>query len=250
MTGRTPAEARPADRPEPARAAGAEPTSARAPRGGSAAAPAYRGRASAFRHAEAKRRSARRERITDAVLAVAVLVGAYGIVTSPPNSLWTANGLAGSPGPAVRVNFGAVSVSTVSCGSGGTAYVERIPWTNSTRPVTTGDVYVEVYAIFDGDNLGLGDPAALVTPSSACAGSPPDSIALWYVVLEGPNGTNLATYTVANAWTGVSGGPADLPIGNSSALVLVSNSSLAGSGRGLKVLGFLDEGPISGAVVL
>lgn len=207
------------------------------------------GRAGAFRRADAKRKGARHERYADVILAVVLVLGAYLIVTTPPNSLLSDNGV-GTPGPPVRVNFGSVSVSTVPCSSGGSAYAERIPWTNSSRPVTTGDIDLEVYAIFNGDNIGRGDPVAVVTSSNVCAGSPPDPVALWYVVLQAPNGTNLLTYTVASSWTSVAAGPSNVGIQNASSLVLVSNSSLAGSGRGLKIIGFLGEAQIEGAVVL
>lgn len=185
----------------------------------------------------------------DLVLVVVVVFGAYTVLAEPANSLLTGNGLP-NVGPPVLVTFGTLSVAPVTCGSGGTAYAERIPWVNSTRPVTTGDVYVEVYAIFDGDIIGRANAVANATPSNLCSGAPPDPVALWYVVLEAPNGTNLFTYTPAGSWTSVTHGSNDVEIENGSTLVLVTSSSLAGTGRGLKVFGFVDDAPIMGAVAL
>ena len=226
-------------RPEPSPAA-APPVAARA----------AGGRARAFRRAETERRRGRRERYADVVLLAVAVVAAVLIVTTPPNSLLSGNGSSGSPGPPVRVNFGSVSVSAVPCAAGGTAYAERIPWTNASRSVTTTDIDLEVYAIFDGDNIGRGNPVANATPTNVCAGSPPDPTALWYVVLQAPNGTNVLTYTIADSWAGIAGGPSELAIANDSTLVLVSNSSLAGTGRGLKLVGFVGEDTVEGAVVL
>lgn len=208
------------------------------------------GRARAFRQAETLRRREREGRSVRAVLIVAAVLGAALIVTAPPNSLLSGSGSAGGPGPPVEVTFGAPSVSTVTCGAGGTAYAEVIPWTGSSRPVTTGDIDMVVYAIFNGDNIGLGNSPANATASNVCEGSPPSPTALWYVVLQAPNGTNVLTYTIADSWTSLSGGSSNVGIANESSLVLVTDASLAGTGRGLKLIGFVGESVIEGAVVL
>jgi hypothetical protein len=221
-------------------------------RAGEPAAPgAFAGRARAFRQEQTKRRTTRREHVVDVLLVIAIVVGAYVIVTEPPYSPNNGNtGVTTPSGPPIVVHFGTPTESSVTCGAGGTAYTESIPWTNSTRPVATGEVYVRVYEIWDGDYIPDPNVVANATPTNLCAGSPPDASALWYVVLAAPNGTNLLTYTQANAWTSVSQGATNLVIQNDSALILVTASSLAGTGRGFEVIGFVGGSQISGSVPL
>jgi hypothetical protein len=213
----------------------------------------FEGRARSFRESQATRRSVRRAHIAE-VLVVAILVlGVYVIVAAKPFSPSSGGGFPWSPGPpgaGITVHFGTPSVRNLTCGSGGTAYAERIPWTNSTFPLSTSDVYVQVYEIWDRDNIPDASAVANTTSSDLCAGAAPTSMAGWYVVLEAPNGTNLLTYTETTAWTSVTSGGWNLPIENNSALILVTYASLAGTGRGLEVGGSLDQSPISGSVPL
>ena len=209
------------------------------------------GRARAFRRTQAERQNVRRGRFTRVALVVAVVVGAGLIVTEKPGALLSGSGSSFTPyGPPITVHLGAPSVTTVTCGAGGTAYAERIPWTNSTLPITTQEAYVRFYEIWDGDIIPDPNVVATVTPSNLCAGSPPDASTVWYVVLAAPNDTNLLTYTQGNAWQSVTAGSSNLTIDNGSALFLVTGVSYAGTGRGLDVVGFDGESPISGSVTL
>ncbi len=148
------------------------------------------------------------------------------------------------------MNLGTPTETSVVCGGGGTAYVESVPWVNSTQPVATGQVYLRVYEIWDGD--WIADPGAVAnaTSTNVCAGSSPSGSALWYVVLASPNGTNLLGYAEGASWTLLAPGPSDFTIENGSALILVTSESLAGTGRGLEVLGFVNDSEIKGAVAL
>ncbi len=221
------------------------------PRAGTPAPPgSFDGRARSFREEQTKRRSAQRERIGTFLVVIIIALGVYTIVTARP---YSASSRYQFPplGPEIVVTLGTPSgASPVTCAAGGTAYTERVPWTNSTQPVSTGDVSVRVYEIFDGDTIGDPNAVANVTSTNVCVGSPPDVTALWYVVLEAPNGTNLLTYTGGHQWTAVTSGPSDIQVENGSALILVTNVSLAGSGRGIAVLGLTGTSQIRGTVAL
>jgi len=221
------------------------------PRAGTPAPPgSFDGRARSFREEQTKRRSAQRERIGTFLVVIIIVLGVYTIVTARP---YSASSRYQFPplGPEIVVNLATPSgASPVTCTAGGTAYTERVPWTNSTQPVSTGDVSVRVYEIFDGDTIGDPNAVANVTSTNVCAGAPPDSTALWYAVLAAPNGTNLLTYTGGHQWTAVTTGPSDIQVENGSALILVTNVSLAGSGRGIAVLGLTGTSQIRGTVAL
>jgi len=221
------------------------------PRAGVPARPgSFEGRARSFRQEQARRRSARRERVGTFLVVVILALGVYTIVTARPYSPSSKND-SPTPGPPIDVNLGTpTGASAVTCSAGGTAYVERIPWMNSTQPVTTGDIEVHVYEIFDGDFIGDRNAVANVTPSNPCAGAPPDSKALWYAALATPNGTILLTYTVNHPWTAVTPGPWNIGIENGSVLVLVTYASLAGRGYGFAVVGYAGGSPIRGTVAL
>jgi len=213
----------------------------------------FDGRARSFRQEQAKRRSARIERISEFLVVAIIILGVYTIATARPSSPSSDAVFPWLPGPSgapIFVHLGTPSQSTVTCNAGGTAYAERIPWTNSTQPVTTGDVYVEVYEIWDRDFIGDPNAVANATPSNLCAGAPPNPTALWYVVLAAPNGTNLLTYTVGEGWESVTHGPWNIWIENGSALFLVADTSLAGTGRGFAVGGYADGSPITGSLPL
>jgi len=180
---------------------------------------------------------------------VIILLGVYTILTARPFASTSSEQLPGN-GPPIVVHLGSPTESAVTCAAGGTAYAERIPWTNSTQPVTTGDLTVRVIEIWDGDYIGDPNANANVTPSNLCSGTPPDASAKWYVVLSAPNGTNLLTYTGGTGWVSVTHGDWNLPIENDSALTLVSYAALAGTGRGFSLDGAANGSLISGSIAL
>jgi hypothetical protein len=207
------------------------------------------GRAASFRRYQSHRRSTHWERIGELVVVAVILVGAYAVVTArwyAPNSEYEGP----SPGPNIVVHFGPPSVTTVACTAGGTAYVERVPWVNSTQPLTTGAVNVRVYEIADGDYVGDPNVIANASSSNLCVGDPPSAETLWYAVLAGPDGVNLLTYTVDAGWAPVVSGPSNVAIANGSTVFLVTQASYAGTGRGLAVYGFVNESSIVGSVAL
>jgi hypothetical protein len=210
--------------------------------------PARASRSRAFRHHQAEQRGVRRERVGQ-VLAIAVLILAvYVIVTARPQGTASTYTFP-SPGPTITVQFGAPSGSGVNCSGGGTAFAERIPWLSTTQPVTTGDVNLRLYEIWDGDYLTDSGAVATASPTSACAGGAPTSLYEWYVVLVGSNGTNELTYTDAG-WASITGSSWNFEIPNGSTLILVTYTSLVDSGRGLAVTGFAGGSPIKGSLVL
>jgi hypothetical protein len=191
-----------------------------------------------------------RERIGTFLVVVILVLGVYTIVTARPFSPGTGDNTP-TPGPPIHVNLGKpTEVTSVNCSAGGTAYVERIPWTNATQPVTTGDLGVRVYEIWDGDYIGDPNAVANVTSSNVCAGASPTWSELWYMVLASPSGTNLLTYTVNHPWVPVTPGPTNVGIENGSALILVTATPLADTGRGLAVVGYAGGSQIRGNVVL
>jgi hypothetical protein len=153
-------------------------------------------------------------------------------------------------GPTIVVHLGTPTVSPLTCGSGGTAYAEHIPWVSSTAPVTSGDLYVRPYEIGDGDIIADPGAVAHATPTNACAGAPPDAQSVWYVVLAAPDGGNVLTYTMADGWASVNGGSPNLEIENASVVTLVTYASMAGTGRGFGVYGAINATDISGSVIL
>lgn len=206
-------------------------------------------RAGAFRRQQEQRRSARNERVGVLLVVVIVVLGVIAIVTARPYFPGS-NHPYPNPGPPIIVSLGTPVVGTVPCSGGGTGYTERIPWINSTQPIVTGDINVKVYEIYDGDFIGDPGAVASATPSNVCAGTPPTGTALWYIVLAAPNGSNFLTYTVGKGWLNLSGTAANLPIEEGSFLTLVSGVSLAGTGRGLAVVGASGGSSISGSIPL
>ena len=211
------------------------------------------GRARAFREEQARRRSAERERVGVAIVVGIIFLGVFAIVTAQPFS--PGSGSRGpSPGPPIVVQLGTPSVSDLRCKASGTAVAELIPFTSSPQPITTGDVNVRVYEIWDGDFIADPDAVANATPSNLCAGPAPIATYIpgtsWYAVLIAPNGTNLLTYTVASGWMSITNGSPDLSIENGSTFALITNESLAGTGRGFALYGSVDGSSISGSVPL
>ncbi|MGP8072179.1 MAG: hypothetical protein ACLPZM_03510 [Thermoplasmata archaeon] len=212
------------------------------------------GRARLFRQKQAKRRSARWERTLQVLAVVEILLGVYALATARPYSSPAGDGVPswwpiplGSP---ITVNFGHPTESTVNCTGGGTALAESIPWINSTVPLTTQVVYAELYEIEDGDYIDDPGAVANVSATSVCAGTAPSHSAIWYAVLAAPNGTNILGYTEATTWTTVAHDSTNITIEDGSDLILVTATSLAGTGRGFGVLGFLDDSQIKGGVPL
>ncbi len=249
MTGSLPVAVGPAVGPAPPEGA---PGDVRPAPGGRPGGPGrFRGRAQAFRHEFAHRQTLRNNRVANVVLTALIIVGAYALVTERPGNLLPGStGSTPGAGTPVVVHLGAPSKSTVGCTGGGTAYAESVPWNGSTETLTTGEIVVRLYEVWDGDNIADPDAVANATATNLCAGSPPDATALWYVVLAAPNGTNLMTYTESGSWSAISGGSSNLEIDDGSFLVLVSYDSLAGTGRGLEVAGFAGTSEISGSVLL
>lgn len=209
------------------------------------------GRTHAFREREVARRAARRENIGVIVVVVILALGILTILTARPNS--SSSYSFPSPGPPIAVTLGSPSVSPVTCGDGTTGYAEKVPWVSASESVTTGDVNVRVYEIWDGDYIGDADVIPNATATNPCAGSPPMGTGLfpgWYVVLAAPNGTNLLTYTTAKDWTSITSEPWNFEIQNDSTLIVVTSVSLAGTGRGIAVTGFAAGSPISGSTPL
>jgi hypothetical protein len=239
-----------AGRPGPGAAAGeGAPLVAPEPAFAGTPSPPAAGRASSFRRSQTQRRSAQREQIGVFLVLLILAVGIYTIVTARPYSTSSGYHLP-TPGPPIVVRFGTPTVAVANCSQGGTASVERIPWVNSTQPITTGDFTVRVIEIWDGDFIGDPGAAANVTPSNDCGGAAPSSSAKWYVALEGPNGTNLATYTVGAGWVAVGPGTWNFGVQDGSTIVLVSYTSLANSGRGFEVDGAANGSIISGSLPL
>ena len=208
----------------------------------------HEGRARAFREQQTQRRGGRREVIGTLLAAAIIVLGVYTIATAHPYSS-SSYDFPGS-GPVITIHFGPPSVSTVSCGSGGTVYAEHIPWANASSKVVTGELVVHVSEIWDGDYIGDPGVVANATASDVCAGPPPSSTSIWYVVLVAPDGTNLLTYSVASSWSSVSHGAVSIGVANGSAIVLVTHESLAGTGRGLEVVGEVNGSLIRGVTPL
>ncbi|MGA8542106.1 MAG: hypothetical protein WB947_00970 [Thermoplasmata archaeon] len=213
----------------------------------------FAGRASEFRQRGAHRRFRRLELLAE-IGCVALIVVAFTVVlTAKPPPTPSPGTPPWEPAPSsapITVRFGTPTVGNVSCGAGGTAYTERIPWLNSSQPVTTASTWVILHELGDGDYIPDPNAVANATPASVCAGAPPSPSALWYVVLAAPNGTNLLTYTEPGVWASVTHGSTDLPIAANSSLVVVTDVSIAGTGRGLAVLGYVGTASISGNVPL
>jgi len=215
----------------------------------SAPSPSGGGRSRSFRERQLKAKSARRELVGQIAVVVIIVLGVVAIV-SARTGFSPSHGGFPAPGTPITVSFGTPVQTTANCTGGGTAYVVHIPWLGSSQPVTTGDVYARVYEIWDGDNIGDPGAVANATPSNVCAGTPPSSTALWYVVLAGSNGTNLVTYTAGSGWVSLSHSSANFVVPGGCTVVLVTGSPIAGTGRGFAVGGFASGSPISGNVAL
>ncbi len=96
----------------------------------------FAGRASEFRQRGAHRRFRRLELLAE-IGCVALIVVAFTVVlTAKPPPTPSPGTPPWEPAPSsapITVRFGTPTVGNVSCGAGGTAYTERIPWLNSSR---------------------------------------------------------------------------------------------------------------------
>jgi len=210
---------------------------------------AFDGRAHAFRESQTRKRAAQRERIGVIVVVALIVLGFYTLATARPYTTSPGSNFP-TPGPQINVYFGTPSTTTLTCAGGGTAYAERVPWANTSEPVTTGDINLRLYEIWDRDFISDPNVVANATPTNLCAGATPSPIALWYAVLASPNGTNLLTFTVANDWTALGHGAWNFVIENGSALFVIASSPLAGTGRGFAVYGYSGGSPIFGNIPL
>jgi hypothetical protein len=210
----------------------------------------FDGRARAFRERETERRSRRRERVGQLVVVAIILLGVYAIVSARPFTPTNGSGQP-PPGPPIVVKFTTPVLGQVTCGAGGTAYTERLVWTNTTRTVNTGDVALRVYELFDGDVLNDRGIIPNATASNVCAGSPPNPETLaWYAVVSSPNDTVQLTYAFSPGWASVTSGDSNVPIENGTVITLVMGTSLAGRGYGFAVTGFVEGSAVTGSVVL
>ncbi|HTT26628.1 MAG TPA: hypothetical protein VMH90_06700, partial [Thermoplasmata archaeon] len=165
-----------------------------------------------------------------------VALAAYYVISTPhPAGSSSGGGGGGCPSPCTTpvtdyVTLGAPSVSSVTCGEGGQASVEEIPWIGATAPLTTADVFLELREIVDGDIIGGSGSAPFVTRASLCPGAPPSPAYSWYVVVEDTGGANIMTFCYASGWTPVGPGPSSIPLSNGTELFLVIAPAVAGAG--------------------
>jgi hypothetical protein len=182
---------------------------------------------------------------------VIIILGIYAIVSARPFVPSSGPGPP-TPGPPIAVNLTAPVVGQVTCGNGGTAYTDRVVWSNSTAPVTTREVSPRVYELWDGDIVNDIGVTANVSSTSVCAGDPPSGGGLisWYVVLTAPNGTIELSYTFSQGWTSVTGGASDITIENGMSMIVVTSPDIAGKGYGFAVVGEANGSSIHGSVPL
>ena len=210
----------------------------------------YEGRAHAFREHQAERRKEQRSIVGQILVVVILILGVYAIIAVRPfNPASQSTGP--TPGPPIVVSLSSPAVRTLTCGNGGMAYAERITWTGATAPVATGDISVHVFETVDGDFIPDLNAVANVTPTSLCAGAPPDpTFWLWYVVLSAPNGTVLLTYTITTGWQAVESGAWNIPVETNSTLTVITGRSASNTGLGFAVVGYANGSSIRGSVVL
>jgi hypothetical protein len=210
----------------------------------------FDGRARAFREQQTQRRSRRRELFGQLLVVAIIVVGIYAIVSAKPFSPSNNSGPP-NPGPPIVITFTTPVVGTVSCGDGGTAYTEQVDWTNASQPVTTGDVTLRVYELYDGDIVNDMGIIPNATTASVCAGAPPNPATLaWYVVVSSPSGAIQLTYAFSPGWASVTNGAWNVPIENGTMMTIVMGASIAGRGFGFAVVGFASGSPVRGSIPL
>jgi hypothetical protein len=124
------------------------------------------------------------------------------------------------------VYFGLTSVYATKCGDGANVTTESVAWLNATVAPSTRQVFLEVVELLDGDIDGGPAPAPMVTFSSVCADSPPATSPSWYVVLEAPDGGNVAYFSYSTGWEILDHVNGAAPISNGSRLIVVANPLL------------------------
>lgn len=207
-------------------------------------------RARAYRTAREQRSQRRHDLAVIVVAIVVVLASVYVLADARSIESSLAGGGVGPTPPPITVTFGTPSISSISCGDGGSVYAERIGWVNASEPLTTGEVVPRVYEIADGDFVNDPGSTPNVTASNLCAGATPTTPSRWYAVLVDPSGANTLSYTVAGGWAAVGSGPTNIAILDDSALVVVMNPSLSGGGYGLRIVGFSNGAEVQGSIVL
>lgn len=143
-------------------------------------------------------------------------------------------------GPTDSVTLGTPSLHSAVCGNGATVTTESVTWVGADVTPTTGQVYLEVVELLDGDVDGGSAPVPTVTNSSVCGGSPLAVNPSWYVVLQAPAGANIASYSYPTGWVILDPASGTPPISNGSTLVLVSDPPLAGTSFALCAMGGID----------
>lgn len=209
----------------------------------------FDGRARAFREKQERHRSVRREQTGQLLVVAIIILGIYAILSARPY-IPGSGPVFPSPGPPITVTFGTPVASSVNCTTGGAAYIERVPWQNSTQPVLTGEVSLRFVEIWDGDYIPDIYAAPNVSASNLCGGPPPTSLMSWYIVLTTGNGTILLLYSVAGGWTSPSHAAWNIPLQRGFDLVFITGTPVAETGRGLSVIGFSGGSPIRGSVPL
>ena len=194
-------------------------------------------------------RGQRRRRLYLGLVALVVVLGAAGAYAfnSAPHGL-PAGGGGGPSG--VSVQFGAPTSGHVGCAGGKTMVTERVPWVNSSLPVSTTQFRLEVQEIGDGDVIGADNAPGAVTPIALCVGPAQPYVYDWYGVLQSPNGTNEATYTYASGWAAVPPSTLPIEVAQNSSMMVVSTSSFVGLGYALEALPFGPGVPVNGFTAL
>ena len=202
-----------------------------------------------FRAGRDAHRRGRWEVVVEVIAVALIVLGAFAILTAKP--IPPGGDLVTVPtGPPIHVTLGTPVVTSVTCGDGSSATVERVPWENASVEVGTGVVQIRVIQLGDGDIVADGGVPATATPTNACAGAPPSGNERWYGVLADPNGTNVDTFTFDQQWHSVTNASWNVPIENGSSVLVVENPSLAAQGYGLQVVGLDNGSTISGLMPL
>ena len=216
------------------------------------------GGAAAYRSRLA-RRAGRRWLVVSLAVGVAAAAGiafvlyhpsaAPGTTSSGPGSGGSGGTGGGGSGGSISIALGSPAVATVACGSGGNASSEAIAWRSSSTPITLADLNLYVVEIGDGDILRATASAPEVTPTDPCAGSAPSPAYAWYAVLSDPTGANVAYFTLSVGWVPLGGPPAQAIAAGSTITVLI-DPSVADTGYGLEVQGFVNGVPFAAGTPL
>jgi hypothetical protein len=146
-------------------------------------------------------------------------------------------GLPSSGGPSDNVTLGTPTVRNTTCGDGQNMTTESVPWVSATVVPSTGDVFLEIVELLDGDVDGGPEPAPTVTATSVCASAPLTVAPSWYAVLQAPVGANVAVFSYSTNWIILDHSAATVPIYDGSTLVVVADPQLSGASFELCALG-------------